>query len=248
MNARPRHIRRLLAGASLTLLAGCGAPAATTGPLTVSLPVIGCPTSLGAARPAVSLPSSRPVKVPLALAAELSVYADGQGIMELIGPKGWRCAAFYGADGSGGIAVYPRGERYPASWTAGWSLPRTSASAAIVGLETSACSGCTLGQACRLFPGAAQAWRSAFGRACPTARPPAETAVPIGAGIVGFQDPPGVAGAGLPSGGRYAANGVMTYHPSAPDGSWLETCTLPDGDHAECTAVLNAFVSWYGQR
>jgi hypothetical protein len=40
----------------------------------------------------------------------------------------------------------------------------------------------------------------------------------------------------------------MTYHPHADDGSWQETCTLPASDTAECTAMLTAFLSWYGQR
>jgi hypothetical protein len=256
--------------AALTLVAGCTsaanngstspapssarstgpktAPAsATAGPVTVSLPVIGCPTSLGAAHAAVSLPATRPVAVPRALAARLSLYADDQGIMEVIGPKGWSCAASYGADGSGGISVYPPGETVPQSGTAGAALTPTSATTAIVGSESSACYGCTLYQACPLFSSAAQALRSAFGHACP-ARPAAEKVVPIGPGIMSFQDPPGVKGDGVPSGGRYPANGVMTYHPAAPDGSWQETCTLPAGDTAECTAILNTFLSWYGQR
>jgi len=96
--------------------------------------------------------------------------------MELLGPKGWSCAAFYGADGSGGITVYPPG--------AGQSSP-----AAIDGSETSACFGCTLGQACPLFPDAAKAYRTGFGQACPTRPPAAETVTPITAGIVSFEDP-----------------------------------------------------------
>jgi hypothetical protein len=40
----------------------------------------------------------------------------------------------------------------------------------------------------------------------------------------------------------------MTYHPHAAAGSWLETCTLPGSDTAECTAILDTFLSWYGQR
>jgi hypothetical protein len=246
--------------AALALAAGCGAPAVTTGPasaalsaagptgsVTADLPVVRCPTSLGVVSPPVSLPPTRPVTVPRALAAQLSVYADDQGIMELIGPKGWSCAASYGADGSGGIVVYPPRHSVPRFWTAGWRLARTSAVAAIAGSESSACYSCTLAQACRLFPAAARAWRSAFGSACP-ARPAAETVVSIGAGIVAFEDPPGVEGDGVPSGGQYPADGVLTYHPGAQDGSWRETCTLPGSEKAECTAVLNAFVSWYGQR
>jgi len=205
------------------------------GLVTASIPVVSCPTSLGIDRPSVPLPGSRPVAVPQSLAAGLSLYADTQGVMELLGPKGWSCAAFYGADGSGGVTVYPRG--------AGPSSP-----AAITGSETSACFGCTLAQACQLFPSAAKALRSALGEACPVRPPTAQKAVSIAAGIEGFEDPPGVKGDGQPSGGPYPANGVMTYHPSAPDGSWQETCTLPASETDVCTAVLNTFVSWYGQR
>jgi hypothetical protein len=226
---------------------GTAAQAITAASVTASLPVVSCPTSLGVVSPPVSLPASRPVAVPRALATQLAIYADNQGIMELVGPKGWRCAASFGADGSGGIVVYPRGETVPRQWAGRWPLARTSADAAIAGLESSACYGCTLVQACRLFAAAAATLRSAFGTACP-ARPAAETVVPIAAGIVAFGDPPGVRGDGLPSGGRNPANGVLTYHPSSGDGSWLETCTLPGGDKDYCTAALNTFVAWYGKR
>jgi hypothetical protein len=202
--------------------------------VTASLPVVSCPTSSGADLPAVSLPQSRPVAVPQALAGDLSLYADDQGVMELLGPKGWSCTAAIGADGSGGVTVYPAG--------AG-----PSSAVAIAGSETSACVGCTLAQACPLFPSAATVLRSDLGQACP-ARPAAETVTSIAAGIMSFEDPPGVKGDGHPSGGPYPANGVMTYHPSAQDGSWQETCTLPASEKDICTAALDTFVSSYGQR
>jgi Protein kinase domain/Domain of unknown function (DUF4850) len=214
---------------------GTATSSAAAGLVTASLPVVSCPTSLGANLPAVSLPRSQPAAVPQALAADLSLYGDTQGIMEVLGPKGWSCTANYGADGSGGVAIYPPG--------AGPSSP-----AAIDGSETSACFGCTLEQACPLFANAAKAYRSGFGQACPTQPPAAETVMPIAAGIVSFEDPPGVKGDGRPSGGQYPADGVMTYHPSGQDGSWQETCTLPASQKNICTAVLNTFISWYGQR
>src|SRR6202042_2921458 len=124
----------------------------------------------------------------------------------------------------GGVTVYPLGSE-------------PSSPVAISGSETSACVGCTLAQACRLFPSAAKDLRSALGEACPARPPAAETVVSIAAGIEGFEDPPGVKGDGQPSGGPYPANGVMTYHPSAPDGSWQETCTLPASETDVCTAV-----------
>ena len=244
----------LLAGAWSVVLASCSAPAsspspASSGPVTANLPVVSCPTFLGAAASGpVSLPRWRRVAVPPALAARLAVYTDNQGRMELVGPRGWRCAASYGADGSGGVAVYPPGLRLPTWWTAGWPLTRTAAAAAVTGLESSACYTCTLAQACRLFPAAATTLRSYLGRQTCPARPAAETVTTISAGIAGFGDPPGVSGDGVPSGGGNPAHGVLTYHPHAADGSWRETCTLPGTDAAECTAILNAFVSWYGQQ
>lgn len=39
--------------------------------------------------------------------------------MALVGPKGWHCSAMYGADGSGGIIVYPAGETVPQPGGAG---------------------------------------------------------------------------------------------------------------------------------
>jgi hypothetical protein len=67
-------------------------------------------------------------------------------------------------------------------------------------------------------------------------------------GVMGFEDPPGIAGDGNPSGGHHPANGVMTYYPQSDYGSWFETCTVPDSQRALCTAVLNSFVSSYGQK
>jgi hypothetical protein len=183
------------------------------------------------------------VRLPAGLGAELELYADEQGWMVLLAPRGWSCGAGYGADGSGGVAVFPAGEKLPSG-----RLPADSAVAEVSGSETSACSGCTLGQACALFGSAARDYHKYFGSACPVARPAGETVVQLNAGLVAFADPAGVSGDGFPSGGRYPANGVMTYNPRSPDGSWLETCTLPPADKSLCTAILNYFVNSYQNR
>lgn len=179
----------------------------------------------------------------------MSVYADSYGTMELVGPKGWRCTASYGADGSGGMAIYPHGQALPGSWTANWKLKPDATTEAIVGIESSACYTCTLALAARLFTTAARTLNSYLGRrVAATSLPAGESVVSIGTGIEGFTDPPGLYAAGQPSGGQDLASGVLTYHPHSDDGSWLETCTLPGGDKAVCTATLSAFVSWYGQQ
>lgn len=164
----------------------------------------------------------------------------------LVGPKGWTCTAQYGADGSGGVVVVPKGTSVPESWDGGWTLSASSTVEAIAGSETSACQGCALGQACPLFAPAADTYESYFGRPCPKSRPTAESTDQITSRVMAFQDPPGVEGDGNPSGGLYAANGVMTYYPSSQNGSWTETCVLPIAQRALCTVALNAFVASYG--
>jgi hypothetical protein len=250
------HTKKLLAAALLAVTAAAAAvmagtaqaapQAAPPAPATVDLPVVGCPTTFGVPpTTAPARPALRPVAVPAAMAARLSVYADTEARTELVAPRGWSCTAIDATDGSGGVAVYPHGEKLPREWSSDWPLARTSAASAVIGLQTSACYGCTLSQACRVFPAAAAAIRGYL--PCP-ARPAAEKVTPIAAGIAGFVDPPGTAGDGVPSGGQYSARGVMTYHPRSADGSWMETCTLPAADAAECTAILTNFLTWYGQR
>jgi hypothetical protein len=101
-------------------------------------------------------------------------------------------------------------------------------------------------QACPLFSAAAAGYANEFGRACPS-RPASEAVQQINSDIVSFEDPPAVTGDGIPSGGQNPSNGVMTYYPVNPNGSWLETCTLPTAEKSLCTTALNAFITWYGQ-
>jgi len=218
---------------------------------TASLNVVACPTTYGVTPPPTTapLPTSMEVTVPRALAAELAVYTDGQGRIELLAPAGWTCSAGYGADGSGGVATYPPGESIPQSALgASWTLSPNSLTEAIVASQTGGCEGCEVGQACPLFATAASSFQSQFGRACPKSRPAIETVDQITSGVVTFQDPPGVSGDGSPSGGQYAADGVMTYYSNNQFGSWIDTCTLPKADRTLCTAALNTFIAWYGDR
>lgn len=176
------------------------------------------------------------------------MYTDDQGGMRLLGPQGWSCSAMYGADGSGGVVVYPPGESVPSDWGAGWKLPADSSVQAIIGSQTSACVGCAEGQACPLFGTAARDFQANFQRPCPASRPAAEAATRLSSGVMAFADPAGVAGDGIPSGGRYPANGVMTYYSGNQDGSWVETCTLPAASKDVCTTTLNYFLTSYGGR
>jgi hypothetical protein len=193
-----------------------------------------CPTSFAVSPPPkpIAFPSATTLTVASALSGSLAAYTDTQGYLTIIAPRGWRCSAAYGADGSGGIRVWPRG----------------SAAEGINARETSACYGCTTGQACALFPAAAQAYRAAYRSPCPAPRPLNESVYRLSATVVAFEDPPYVRGEGALSGGQFPANGVMTYVPGNGDGSFVETCTLPENVHTTCTAILNDFVARYRNR
>ena len=201
------------------------------------VPLTVCPTKFGVSfgKSAV-FPSLTTLSISTPLASSLAAYTDTQGLMTVIGPRGWKCSASYGADGSGGVTVFPRGSS------------ATSPVEGIVAGETSACYGCTTGQACALFPTAEEAFQAAYRYACPAHRPPRESIYRLSKTVVAFEDPSYVKGEGALSGGQFPANGVMTYLSGSNDGSWVETCTLPDNVHSTCTAVLNDFVAKYQNR
>ena len=66
--------------------------------------------------------------------------------------------------------------------------------------------------------------------------------------MVAFEDPPYAEGEGALSGGQFPVNGVLTYMPGSKDGSFIESCTLPENVHSTCIASLNDFVARYGRR
>ena len=163
--------------------------------------------------------------------------------MKLLAPTGWSCAANYGADGSGGVQVFPSGESDPNG-----EPFQASSAEGVVGTQSGGCQGCAVSQASPLIPAAASACESEFGGSAQScqSQPADESTVQIESGVVGFLDPPGVAGDGNPSGGQYPANGVMTFHSGQFSDSYLDTCTLPSSEHDLCTTALDNFVQLYG--
>jgi len=117
---------------------------------------------------------------------------------------------------------------------------------AITAYESSACRGCLYQLICPLLIDQADA---ATQGPCPHARPRQEQVSYPSANTAAFEDPPGVAGDGAPSGGAYPANGLISHHPpsSSPgaETGLEETCTLPADDHELCAAVLYDFAQRY---
>jgi hypothetical protein len=225
--------------------ANLGSPSTTApGSVLAAVPLVDCPTAFGVTpSSSPSLPTSMNVSVPPTLANQLAVYSDALGSVEVLAPIGWQCSAEIGADGSTRVVAFPPGAPVPANeqFTA-------QQGDAVVASETSACVGCAEFQACPLFASAAADLMRDEGLPCRETRPAQEAVYQLSSTIVAFEDPPEVAGDGDPSGGSDPANGVMTYIPTSDNGSWLETCTLPESEHATCTAALNTFVSWYGKQ
>ena len=229
------------------------APASTT-PNTTSPPtdvstdlaLVACPTTgPGLETNPPALPSTYRATVPSNLVNQLAAYTDQEGEMKVIAPTGWKCSSLLAEDGGSNLAVYPQGQTDP---TANGASHYTGE--AVVGTQSGACAGCMSFQATPLFAQAASECASNFAGSPSSCPAPfaGETVQSIGDGIAEFFDPPGVAGSGNPSGGPFPANGVATWHPSSTSvsPSYLETCTLPQSQHALCTAVLDSFVLTYG--
>jgi len=206
-----------------------------------SIPVVSCPTSLAVTTPTVQLPSSAIVDVSPTLAGRVVVYSDSRAILMLLAPKGWRCNATFGADGSGDMTIVPAGETLPTG-----ALAPHSTDQAITAGETGGSPVQAALQACSLFSAAAQATESFLEKAC-SPPPASEKLSQISTSAVAFEDPEGTAGTGSPSGGENPANGVITYSADQSPGSYFSTCTLPQDEHDTCTASLNYFISVHGE-
>ena len=217
--------------------------------VTATLPVVVCQTSSGVTTTTAALPGSVSVSVPVSQAQQgnLAVYSDETGALMLIGPTvGWTCTGNFGADGSGIMALAPVGTTVPTAGTT-WQLPASSSTQAIVAMESGASPVQGAALVCPLFSTAQAATQQNLGKACAAATTSREHVVRISSVAMGFQDPPGVAGVGFPSGGQNPANGVALYQPkpNEPTG-YLATCTLPASQQSLCTAVLNHFVTTFG--
>jgi hypothetical protein len=204
---------------------------------TARIPVVACPTSFGLPDETMGpVASTMTATVTPAVAARITFY--GNGTLALLGPKGWSCEAAVGVDGSASMTITPPGQPIPA----GSPPPDRQAVTAYTG---GACVGCIATMACGLFP---EAWKlfEQPGLSCPTTTPAGELVTrPVPRSAI-FEDPPGVAGTGEPSGGLYRALGLLVFDPgtgAAGSGgdfpSALKiTCTLPDAMAAICDEIV----------
>jgi hypothetical protein len=190
----------------------------------VRLAVVRCPTTQGVQQPLPKVPATVSVPLPASAAAAIAAYSNGY--LTALAPRGWRCRGQIGADGSGSLFVTPAGAGSPTQ--------------PAVTVEYGDTPGVSASEACSLF---AAARRQLALPSCPVRAPARERVVVLSRSEVAFEDPPGVHGDGLPSGGSDPANGVMFFTPSSTTAegySLTETCTLPAAAHARCTAILDS--------
>jgi hypothetical protein len=187
-----------------------------------------CSITSGLDGPPKATGAARTVDAPVEMAARLAVYTTGY--LSVIAPRDWICEGGVGVDGSEGIEVFPPGSKKPSGHFV------ASPGQGVTAESIPACMGCIADRACALFPSAI---KDSPGGRCSATAPARERVGHPNATTALFEDPPGVSGDGNPSGGSYPANGVLVYS----SGVYGATCTMPEGDHDICTAVLNDFLA-----
>jgi len=202
--------------------------------LMAHVPEVACATTFGLPDETMPpIPTSMTATLTPAVAALVTFY--GNGTLTVLGPRDWNCSAAVGADGSALMTITPPGR-------AGLSESPSPDDQAVTASSGGACVGCIASMACGLFP---EAWHlfAQPGDACPAKPPNGELVSRPRPRSAVFEDPPGVAGTGYPSGGKYRALGFLVFDPGTEAGVDLPsalklTCTLPDSMARICDEVI----------
>jgi hypothetical protein len=219
-------------------------PTTALNSVAAALPVVKCPTEFAITTPpsTTPVPTTWVMQVPSDMRSTLAVYTDTNEIEVVLAPRGWNCRAGYGADGSGSISVYPNGESTPSPF-AEVTIRANSTDEAITLSETGGSPVIAADTACPYFASAAtQAQQYGDGNCTPPANSVVE---PISQDAVDVGIPARQSVTGIPSGGLYVTNVVVLYSATTQPGTYLGSCTLPQDEHAVCTAVLNDVVARY---
>jgi hypothetical protein len=199
------------------------------------LPVVECPTEYGIANPPSDAVKS--VTVPSDVAPSLANYTDKSHYMSVVGPRGWHCSAIDAADGTQGLFIAPLGTSVtePIAYTKDLreGIAASSGGSAQMPYFLTCAAMPDLGVTGDL--------------PCPKV-PAGERFTRIDHTTVAVIDPPGVAGIGTPSGGRYTARSQIRYSPppipAMGDDAAEITCTLPASDMNLCQTIIDGFRPW----
>jgi hypothetical protein len=207
-------------------------PTSTTVGPPPSLPLTRCQTTdvvdLGGTVPKVP---ARPTSISASDANRLGQYTDRLGRVAVLAPRGWSCAASFGADGSGLLVAYPAGGSFDFTTL-------THDGPIVAAFTDGACTGCAAASLCGAFGVAS----TAMG---PCSRPAVagETRTKRDTHTIEFVDPPGVEGVRMPKGAGTTASGAAIWFPDGPTTSWVVTCALGPNVDPLCQAITDDFVS-----
>jgi hypothetical protein len=168
----------------------------------VALPVVECPTQYGIANPGPAGPAMS-VTVPGDVAAGLANYTDGLHYMSVVGPRGWHCSALDAADGTQGLFIAPPGTSVTTD-----AVSYTKDLREGIGAVSGGSAQQPYWLTCNAMPDL-----GVTGDLPCTKVPAGEQFTRVNHTTADFVDPPGVAGIGTPSGGRYTARGQIRYSP-----------------------------------
>jgi len=217
------------AGATAGMPAAASAKAATG----VTVPVVRCPTSFGAAPGRISGRRRLALRDVPPSTAGLVAYTNSRGY--LIGPPHLRCAGAVAADGNATIQAWPAGQARPAPHGAGAGLALS---------VIPACVGCKALATCHYFPTFRRYLRQTALN-CRLEPPPGERLRYLTKRLVAFVDPPFVRGAGWPSGAGRQSTGLVGIEPGPNRVVFTSSCTLPAAQHAVCVDSAAAARSLY---
>ncbi len=195
------------------------------GTVTVTLPVEKVPTRF-AVDYGRTAPSSVTVSIPAAWQGAVAAYWSGT---VFLGPAGWTGLGVYGADGSGGVTLYPPGVNPAKSPYHGPLVSITTAGG---------CMGCGDSSAAAFFAYVRQNWAQFRVIDVPAPKPEhVLSQVALSPNVVAYR---------LPATGEFEVNGVaysgLVDHRSGLPFEQMNV-TLPQKDHALATTVLNYFLA-----
>jgi photosystem II stability/assembly factor-like uncharacterized protein len=204
----------------------------TTQPAPTEVPLTRCQTTdvsdTSGVTPAVP---AQPTAISISAAADLGLYADQVGRVAVLAPRGWSCAALFGGDGSGVLAVFPPGASYDVYGV-------THDGPVVAAFTDGACTGCAAQSLC----GAFGVTTTAMGP-CPVEAAAGETRTRRDEHTLDFVDPPGVEGVRRPRGAGTTASGAAIWFPNGPTTSWIVTCALGSNVDPRCTPITDDFVA-----
>jgi len=223
--------RRIVLSVVIVIAGVMSAMSGATASTVAVLPVVRCQTQFGIPGASPRTPGTLTVGSSSPTSG-LAAYTNTQ--IYLVGLRGMRCSGLVAVDGGSQVIAWPAGQSRPG--------PHARTDGLTLSLEP-ACAGCKAEDACPFFTALARD----LGFPCTSGVPRGERVHPLRSNDVLFEDPPGVAGSGWPSGGPDPANGLVGYTGSPKNGVvYRSTCTLPAREHSLCTTSLNDVIHRYG--